>query len=223
MISRLDSYVGRILQLLDELHLADRTLVIFSSDNGTTHAVANQPFHVGGVDAWFFQSTADLRGYKGSLYEGGIRVPTIVRLPGQIPAGTESDHPSYFADWFPTLCQALGLPVPAGLDGVSLWPLLTGGTPPVRERPMVWIFPEYGGQVAVRLGDFKVIRQRLKTKEPGPWEVYHLATDRAEQHNLAEQHPELIARALEVLRRETGDNPVFPVPIPEQSPAAVDE
>jgi len=223
MISRLDSYVGRILHLLDELQLADRTLVIFSSDNGTTHAVAKQPFHVGGVDAWFFQSTADLRGYKGSLYEGGIRVPTIVRLPGRIPAGTESSHPSYFADWFPTLCEALGLPAPAGLNGVSLWPLLTGGSPPVRERPMVWVFPEYGGQVAVRLGDFKVIRQRLKTKEPGPWEVYNLTTDRAEQHDLADQHPELIARALEVLRTETTDNPVFPVPIPELSPVAVEE
>ena len=223
MISRLDSYVGRILHLLDELQLADRTLVIFSSDNGTTHAVAKQPFHVGGVDAWFFQSTADLRGYKGSLYEGGIRVPTIVRLPGRIPAGTESSHPSYFADWFPTLCEALGLPAPAGLNGVSLWPLLTGGSPPVRERPMVWVFPEYGGQVAVRLGDFKVIRQRLKTKEPGPWEVYNLTTDRAEQHDLADQHPELIARALEVLRTETSDNPVFPVPIPELSPVAVEE
>jgi len=218
MISRLDSYVGRILNLLDELHLADRTLVIFSSDNGTTHAVGNQPFHVGGVDPGFFQSTADLRGYKGSLYEGGIRVPTIVRLPGEIPAGTQSDFPSYFADWFPTICEALRLPLPQNLDGISLWPLLTGGPPPTRERPMVWVFPEYGGQVAVRWGDFKVIRQRLKTKQPGPWEVYNLKTDRGEQHDLAQDHPELIARALDVLRTEMDPNSVFPVPVPELQP-----
>jgi len=215
MISRLDSYVGRILNLLDELHLAEQTLVIFSSDNGTTHAVGNQPFHVGGVDPWFFNSTRDLRGYKGSLYEGGIRVPTIVRLPGRIVAGTQSDEPCYFADWFPTLCEAIDVPVPPGLDGISLWPALTGGTLPDRRAPMLWVFPEYGGQVAVRLGDFKVIRQGLKTKSPGTWEVYNLKTDRGEQHDVAADHPELIAQALEILKAESADNSVFPVPIPE--------
>ena len=223
MISRLDSYVGRILDLLDELHLAEQTLVIFSSDNGTTHAVGNQPFHVGGVDASFFQSTADLRGYKGSLYEGGIRVPTIVRLSGTIPAGTESDQPSYFADWFPTICDAVGLPVPPGRDGISLWPLLTRGALPVHRPPMVWVFPEYGGQVAVRIGDFKVVRQGLKTRSPGAWEVYNLKSDRGEQHDLADQHPELIAEALEILKSEADENSVFPVPIPELQPRDADK
>ncbi len=212
MINELDEYAGRILQTLDRLGLAERTLVIFSSDNGTTspHAGSDH-FHVGGVDAAFFKSTAGLRGWKGSVYEGGIRVPCIVRLPAKIPAGTVSDTPSYFADWFPTLCEAAGLKAPEGLDGDSLWPLLTGQNTFVRRKPMVWVFPESGGQVAVRMDDWKVVRRNLKARQPGPWELYNLAQDPGETTNLAEAHPEIIQKAKEVLRQEADDNPVFPL------------
>ena len=97
MISDLDGYVGRVLQALDDAKLADRTLVVFSSDNGTTHDRPGNPkFHVGGADPKFFNSTRDLRGYKGSVYEGGIRVPMIARLPGKIPAGTTNDDTRLF-------------------------------------------------------------------------------------------------------------------------------
>ncbi|MFO0868945.1 MAG: arylsulfatase [Pirellulales bacterium] len=215
MISDLDSYVGRVLEVLDRRKLADRTLVIFSSDNGTTHPHAADPrWHVGGVDARFFDSTAGLRGYKGSVYEGGLRVPLLARLPGRIPAGAVSDAPSYFADWFPTLCEAAGLETPAGLDGESLWPHLIGGPAPTRRRPMVWVFPEYGGQVAVRMGDWKAVRQQLKTRQPGPWELYDLRTDRGEQQDRAAERPELVREADAILRREVADNAVFPLTIP---------
>ena len=215
MISDLDGYVGRVLATLDKTGVADRTLVIFSSDNGTTHAgPPGTRFHIGGADPTFFNSTAGLRGYKGSVYEGGIRVPMIARLPGRIPAGAVNDTPGYFADWFPTLCDAAGLAKPAGLDGESLWPVLTGGSQPKTRKPMVWVFPEYGGQVAVRLGSFKIVRQGLKTKTPGAWEVYDLAVDRAEANNLAPGRADLIRQAEEVLRREVVPNPVFPLAIP---------
>ena len=93
MISDLDGYVGRVLAALEKAGVADRTLVIFSSDNGTTHEGRGDPkFHVGGADPKFFNSTAGLRGYKGSVYEGGIRVPMIARLPGRIPAGVGERH-----------------------------------------------------------------------------------------------------------------------------------
>ena len=95
MISDLDGYVGRVIQSLDQAGIADQTLVVFTSDNGTTHP--GQPdshFHIGGVDAKFFNSTAGLRGYKGSVYEGGIRVPMIAKLPGRIAANTVNDTPS---------------------------------------------------------------------------------------------------------------------------------
>jgi arylsulfatase A len=215
MISDLDSYVGRVLETLEQLGVADRTLVVFTSDNGTTHPRPADPhFHVGGVDAQFFNSTAGLRGYKGSLYEGGIRVPMIVRLPGRVAAGAVSDVPSYFADWFPTLCAAAGLETPTGLDGENLWPVITGEAALQSRRPMVWVFPEYGGQVAVRIGDFKVIRQGLKTKKPGDWEVYDLSQDHAEEHDLAASRSDLIRQAEDILRREVSENPRFPVPLP---------
>jgi arylsulfatase A-like enzyme len=215
MISNLDGYVGRVLEALDKAEIADHTLVVFTSDNGTTHPRREDShFHVGGVDARFFNSTADLRGYKGSVYEGGIRVPLIVRLPGRIESGAVSDAPGYFADWFPTLCDAAGLEKPDRLDGESIWPILTGGAPPAKRKPMVWVFPEYSGQVAVRIGDFKIVCQRLKTKSPGPWEVYDLSRDRSETNNLAAARPELIEQAVSILRQEVAQNEVFPLSIP---------
>lgn len=216
MINDLDSYVGRVMAKLDEHQIAQRTLVVFTSDNGTTHPrLENTHFHVGGVDAAFFNSTAGLRGWKGSVYEGGIRVPMIARLPGKIAPGTTNDTPGYFADWFPTLCEAASLTTPANLDGESLWPALsTGVTQPERTRPMLWVFPEYQGQVAVRLGQMKLVRQNLKTKQPGAWEVYDLSKDPAESNDLAPSSAHLIAEAEAVLRREVSDNEVFPLAIP---------
>jgi arylsulfatase A-like enzyme len=219
MISDLDDHVGRVMQALDSAGLTDRTLVVFTSDNGTTHPAGKNPrFGTGGVDSGFFNSTAGLRGYKGSVYEGGLRVPLIVRLPGRIPAGSVNDRPSYFADWFPTLCDAARLKTPRGLDGQSLWPQLMGRKNPAQHRPMVWVFPEYGGQVAVRMNDFKAVRQRLKTPQPGAWELYDLKSDPNEQTDLAGQRPELIAQAEAILRDQVAENPVFPVPIPGLRP-----
>lgn len=221
MISDLDGYVGRVLEALEQAGLAERTLVVFTSDNGCTHeGRGSSHFHVGGADPPFFHSTRGLRGYKGSVYEGGIRVPMIARLPGRIPAGTVNETPSYFADWFPTLCEFAGLDCPAGLDGVSLWPTLTGGPPPTRRTPLIWVFPEYGGQVAVRDGRLKFVRRNLKTNSPGLWEVYDLAEDPGESRNVADQYAARIVEVEELLRRETAPNEVFPVPIPGVTTAA---
>jgi arylsulfatase A-like enzyme len=221
MISDLDGYVGRVMDALEKSGVADRTLVVFTSDNGTTHA--GKPgtyFHIGGADPKFFNSTADLRGYKGSVYEGGIRVPMIARLPGRIAAGAVNDTPGYFADWFPTLCDAAGFEKPPGLDGESLWPVLTGGKSAPRSKPMLWVFPEYGGQVAVQIGDFKLVRQNLKTKNPGPWEAYDLSKDRGEANDLAASRADLIDQAETILRREVNDNAIFPLAIPGVTAAA---
>lgn len=214
MISDLDSYVGRVMEALEKAGAAERTLVVFTSDNGTTHPRRDDThFHVGGVDGGFFNSTAGLRGYKGSVYEGGIRVPMIVRLPSRIEAGAVSDAPSYFADWFPTLCDAAALASLPETDGESIWPVMTGDIPGAR-RPMVWVFTEYGGQVAVRIGNHKVIRQGLKTKAPGEWEVYDLSKDPVEANDLAAEHAEVIEQAKEILRREVSRNDIFPITIP---------
>jgi arylsulfatase A-like enzyme len=213
MISDLDSYVGRVMEALEKAGVADRTLVVFTSDNGATHEVKGSPLHVGGADTDFFNSTAGLRGYKGSVYEGGMRVPTVVRFPGKVMPGASTEAPGYFADWFPTLCSAAGLDAPAGLDGDNLLPVLEGGTPGPR-KPMVWTYAEYGGQVVVRLGNYKVLRRGLATKEPGDWEVYDIPADRAETKNFAADKPELIQQAVEVLKREMADNAAFPLKVP---------
>jgi arylsulfatase A-like enzyme len=215
MVADLDAHVGRILATLETRGLVHNTLVIFTSDNGTTHAGRDDsPFSVGGVDARFFNSTRGLRGYKGSLHEGGIRVPTIVRLPGQIPAGTTCANPSYFPDWFPTLAEATGIHGPPQADGESLWRSLTGQPSPARSRPMTWVFAEYQGQVAVRIGSCKILRKQLLTAQPGPWEVYDLQHDEQEQHDLAATRPDLIRMAEQVLACEMTENPTFPMPLP---------
>lgn len=215
MIHELDTSVGRILDLLKHHRIDDKTLVIFTSDNGATHGGSKEPrFHVGGADPVFFESTADLRGYKGSVYEGGIRVPMIARLPEKIPAGKVSHLPSYFADWFPTLAELIEQKPPEGLDGISILPELIGSSPIENRPPMVWIFPEYGGQVAVRFGKYKLLRRGLAGKNPSGWELYDLETDRGEQVNLAERLPETVAEGVKILRSEMADNPIFPVRIP---------
>ncbi len=214
MINDLDRYVGRVMTALDKAGVADNTIVVFTSDNGTTHpGQPNTHFHIGGVDAAFFNSTLDLKGWKGSVYEGGLRVPMIVRYPGKVKAGATSDAPGYFADWFPTFCDAVGLEKPADLDGTSLWSVITGSNQESRQ-PMVWVYPEYGGQVAVGIGDMMVLKRGLQKKKPGPWEVYDVVKDRRETKNLAKDHPELIKQALEVLKKQTSENANFPLTLP---------
>lgn len=214
MISMLDSYVGKVAASLRAAGILDQTLIVFTSDNGTTHGGSDPKFGIGGVDARFFNSTRELRGFKGSVYEGGIRVPMIVRYPPAVKAGAVSDTPGYFADWFPTLSAACGLQAPAGLDGENLWPAITGGSATAERKPMIWVYPEYGGQVAVRIGDFKVLRRDLKTQKPGSWEVYNITNDSAEAENLAPERRDLIEKAAVILKAQTSANKLFPLAVP---------
>ena len=216
MITSLDQHVGTILKTLEEHKLLENTLILFSSDNGTTHeSPGDKVFEVGGIDGKFFNSTAGLRGRKWSVYEGGIRVPLIVRWPGHIAPSSTSDFPCYFPDHFPTLCEMVGINTPAGLDGISLFPTLTGKGSQAQRNPMLWVFPEYGGQVAVRIGAFKVLRRNLsRPKQIGGWEVYNLVEDPHETRDLAADKPEIIAQAVSLLKREVAENKVFPLPIP---------
>jgi arylsulfatase A len=215
MISDLDNHVGRVLAALDEAGVADNTIVVFTSDNGTTLPTnPDSHFNCGGCDAKFFNSTLNLKGYKGSVYEGGIRVPMIVRYPEHVDACEVSDAPGHFADWLPTLCEAAEIDAPEGLDGESIWPAIIGKNTAAEHKPMVWVYPGYGGQVAVMTGRYKVLRWGLQTKKPGEWEVYDVIADRGETKDLAKERPELIEAAKEVLRKEMGENKVFPLKVP---------
>ncbi len=188
MVSRLDRSVGRTLDLLAELGLDRRTLVIFTSDNGPTVA--------GGSDPTFFHNAGPLRGLKFSLYEGGIRVPTIARWPGTVPEGTVVETPWAFSDAFPTFCELAGVASPNGLDGRSIVPTLRGQHQP--DAPgFYWEEPGKDGLMqAARLGDWKGIRNA-----PGaPLEVYNLRDDVGESRNLANDHPEIRDRLEAYLR-----------------------
>ena len=159
MISRLDRDVGRIVSLVRELGLEENTLFVVSSDNGPAYDA------IGGTDADFFNSAGPLRGKKGSLYEGGFRVPTIARWKGKIPAGATRDRVSGFEDWLPTLLDIAGAKdsTPKDIDGLSLLPTLRGESQ--SERPFLYReFPDYSGQQSVRVGDWKAVRQNLKAK-----------------------------------------------------------
>lgn len=207
VISDLDEHVGQVLAALDQHGLAENTLVVFTSDNGSTYGV-------GGVDVKFFDSTGGLRGAKASVYEGGLRVPCIVRWPGVTKAGQTTDAPTYFPDWFPTLAgiaDATAEPTQP-LDGQDLRPVLRGEALS-RPGPMVWEFGGYGGMVAIRQGDWKALRRDLKRKNKRDWELYHLADDPQEAHDLAAERPELVRELEQTYLANRTVEPDFPLPI----------
>lgn len=178
MITWLDRSVGAILDHLEELSLSQRTVVIFTSDNG--------PHREGGADPEFFASSGPLRGIKRDLYEGGIRVPLIVQYPEHITPGSVSHHVSAFWDWMPTLAELVGSPVPPG-DGISLLPELRG-EPQLEHEFLYWEFKE---KRAVRFGSWKAVIPAAGAAV----ELYDLDADLSETTNLAGEHPDQVARA----------------------------
>ena len=205
MITRMDRYVGNLLSLLDELKLADNTIVVFSSDNGTTHLGEE-------VDVTFFNSVGELRGLKGSLYEGGVRVPTIVRWPNHVAAGTASDTISGFEDWMPTLLDLIDEvdAIPAATDGVSIAPALLDQEQAL--RPFLYReFSGYGGQQSVRVGSWKAVRQKTSTGNLNV-ELYNLAADPGEQHDRAADHPKLVQRLTNLMTSERTRSDEYPLP-----------
>ena len=211
MISRMDQEIGRVVALVDELGLREDTLIVFTSDNGPLWD------RTGGTDTAFFNSNAGLRGRKGSLYEGGVRVPGIVAWPGHIHPRTESRRRIGFEDWLPTLMELAGWrdKIPKGLDGVSFAPTLLGRHQ--SERGFLYReFPAYGGQQAVWVGPWKAVRQKLTVKnEPVVLrtELYHLEDDPQETHDVAAEHPRRLAALERLLAREHVPSRDFPIPI----------
>lgn len=187
LVDAMDRSVGRVLAKLDEMKLADNTLVIFTSDNGGL-ATSGQPTKLPATN------NAPFREGKGYLYEGGIRVPLIVRWPGHTTAGATCDTPTITMDLAATLLVACEVPVNDALDGVSLVPLLEGETTAARE-PLYWHYPHYspqGGRAggAVRDGDYKLI----EFYDSGRRELFNLAKDVSESQNLIDREPQVAER-----------------------------
>ncbi len=213
MITHMDKGVGQIMNLLKELNLDDNTVVFFTSDNGPTYD------RLGGSDSVFFESAGPWRGFKGSLYEGGIRVPLVVRWPGHIPEGDVTDHLSAFWDVMPTIAQLTGTKAPADIDGISFVPTLLGKPQEQKQHEyLYWEFPAYTGQQAVHMGDWKGVRQNLLRKKNPQMkiELYNLKDDPGEQHDVADQNPEVVARIKTIMKTGRTPSKMFPFPALDQ-------
>ena len=207
MISHMDRGIGEILSLLSELGLEKDTLVLFSSDNGPAYD------RLGGTDSDFFQSAGPFRGFKGSVYEGGIRVPLIARWPGHVTRGTISEQACAFWDVFPTLCDVTGASAPEGLDGLSLAPTLLGKGRQEPHEYLYWEFPSYGGQQAAKWGDWKAVRTGLKQDDADhSLQLYNLREDGSESLNVAADFPQEAGRAREILASARAESKLFPFP-----------
>lgn len=187
MVTRMDAYVGEIRNELQKLGIEENTLLIFTSDNG--------PHIEGGADPAFFTNKQTLRDTKRSLYEGGIRVPTIMEWRGTISAGVKSEFPSAFWDFMPTFVHLTHQQKTwkQKTDGISILPTLTGKSQQQPHKYLYWEFHEEGGRQAVRVGDWKLIKQKIKSGNP-TFELYNLKNDPFEKRDLSAENPEIVRK-----------------------------
>ncbi len=202
MITRLDRDVGRILELIEELGLAENTIVFFTSDNGAAAA------------SWtdYFRSSGPLRGAKRTFYEGGIRVPMLARWPGKIEPGSRSDHPWGFHDFLPTAVELAGARPVDETDGISVVPTLLGEGTQAEHEYLYWELPQHMGasgtfrdevpSQALRMGKWKAVRPRPN----GEVELYDLENDLGETNNVSANHPDVMAR-IEILLKDAREPP----------------
>lgn len=194
MITYLDDQIGIIMDQIKKLGLDENTIIMFSSDNGTTFN--------GGVNKDFFNSLDGLRGTKMFVFEGGIKEPFIARWPGNIPANSTSDFVSAQFDMMATFAELTGAKV-GNTDGVSLMPTLLGKNKQQVQRDYIyWEYPENGGQLAIRMGDWKGVKLNLRKNLKNPWMIFNLKQDKNETTNLVAQHPELVRRFDEIVKKE---------------------
>lgn len=207
MVNRIDDYVGRLVATVKEMGQEDNTVFLFTSDNGPT-------LDVGGADSPFFESAKGLRGLKQDVYEGGIRVPLIVRWPGKVKAGAVTGQVGAFWDVAPTLCELAGAKAPPETDGLSLVPTLLGTGEQRQHEFYYWEYHSQGGAQAVRMGDWKGVRTKIRQVKNAPVQLYDLAKDPGETTDVAGRHPEVVAKIKQVMKsqRTESDNPKWVVP-----------
>jgi arylsulfatase A-like enzyme len=206
MITRMDGDIAHIMKRLRELGIDDNTIVFFSSDNG--------PHKEGGQDPTFFKSGGPLRGIKRDMYEGGIRVPMIVRWPGHVKSGAVSDQVWGFWDFLPTAAELAGAKAPPKIDGLSMAPTLIGekavGHSQQDHKFLYWEFHEGGFKQAVRMGNWKAVR----LAPDKPLQLYNLKDDIGETHNVAAEHPDVVAKIEAYLKGARTESPHWAGPRP---------
>lgn len=212
MITRMDKDIGRILDLLKKEGSDENTIILFSSDNCPTGSVKKK-----------FNSNGPLRGLKQDLYEGGIRVPLIVRWPGRIQASSVNDHVSAFQDFLPTACGLAGIQAPDEIDGISYLPSLLGKKQKQHDY-LYWEFFSYNynwdqgekkkprntfNKQAVRMKEWKAVRNDLSGNPDAPLELYNLDNDIGETQNVAAQHPEIVKEIKQYMEGDRFDVEYF--------------
>ncbi|NBA88922.1 sulfatase-like hydrolase/transferase [Emticicia sp. CRIBPO] len=199
MVTHFDRDMGNLMQLLKELGLDENTYVFFTSDNG--------PHQEGGADPVFFDSNGPLRGIKRDLYEGGIRVPFIA-WGGKVKKGLTNQEILANYDVFPTFEELVGGSKTKGLDGLSFSNSLKGKPMAKKHDALYWEFYERGFDQAVRMGDWKAVRQRTKG---GKMELYHLKNDLGEEKDVAAQYPDIVAKAEKAIALNRTESPMWPL------------
>jgi arylsulfatase A-like enzyme len=202
MITRMDAQIGALMQRLQDLKIDDNTVVFFTSDNG--------PHKEGGNDPKFFDSGGGLRGIKRDLYEGGIRVPMIVRWPGHIKPGRTNAEPFAFWDFLPTAAALAMTNPPGNVDGISFLPALLGKPQTNHHDFLYWEFHEGGSKQAARMGDWKAVRVRVGA----PPELYNLKNDIGEKQDVAQLHPDLVAKFEEYFEGARTESEQWPMRAP---------
>jgi len=211
MISRMDRDIGNIFSLLDSLDIDENTVIFFASDNGGTKRMAP-----------FFNSNGPLRGFKGDAYEGGIRAPLIARWPGKIVTGQTSDHISAFWDMLPTFADIAGAAISEKIDGISFLPELLSEPQPDHDF-LFWSFFTYNYQwnpgadfprnqpesMAVRMGNWKAVKNNLKNNPNASIELYNLSEDIGEENNVANDHPGIIEEMVRIILQEHENTEYF--------------
>ncbi|UMB53751.1 arylsulfatase [Lutibacter sp. A64] len=202
MIEIMDTQVGEIMKKVKELGIEDNTILVFASDNG--------PHSEGGADPEYFKSSGPFKGTKRDLYEGGIRVPMIIKWPGKIKEGTKTDLVSAFWDVFPTFSEIAEIPVPENLDGISFLPTLLNKPELQKQHEyLYWEFHERGGRQAVRKGDWKAVKYNVLKEPNAPIELYDLSKDEGETTNVASQYPEIVKEMELILKEARTPSDVF--------------
>ena len=197
LVTHMDANIGRLLGTLDHLGLRENTLIIFASDNGAAVMAPLKELNCG----------AGLKGRKGQLYEGGIKVPLIVNQPGRVPVRIIHNL-VYFADFMPTFAAISGQqpPLPSNIDGMDISPLFYGENADTDHRYLYWEFP--GKQRALRHGEWKCVT----VKKDAPLELYNINKDPNEQYNLADQYPEMVREMDEIMRQMHKPSVNYPLP-----------
>ncbi|WP_139957017.1 arylsulfatase [Flavicella sediminum] len=200
MVDRMDIYVGQIIAKVEELGIADNTIIMFTSDNG--------PHNAGGANPEYFNSAAGFKGIKRDLYEGGIRAPFIVKWPGKIKEGSVNKHVSAFWDVMPTLAEIIGVDTPAQSDGLSFLPSLLNEKNQKTHDYLYWEYSIKGGRKAVRMGKWKgVLYNATNNSEV---ELYNLELDETESTNIAAAHPEIVEKIKQLMKDAHRDSKLFP-------------